>query len=567
VRLPVFTWLPGYDRGWLRGDLVAGLTVWAVLIPEALAYATIAGVSPVVGLYAAPGALILYAAFGSSRHLVVGPMAATAALSAAAVGDLAAGGSDEFLQLTITMGIVVGILALGAGLCRLGFLASFISEPVLKGFIIGLALTIIVGQLPKLFGVPKGDGDFFEQLWDFLSGLDATSGLTLLIGLVSLAVVLGLKQYAPVVPGSLVVVGIGILAVQLFDLDEHGVEIVGNIESGLPAIGLPDVSFSDYLDIAPAAVGVMLIGFAEGLGAAKTYAAKRHYEIDANRELIGLGTANLGAGLSSGMVVNGSLSKTAVNASAGANSQLSGLVVAALTILTLLFLTGLFEDLPEATLAAIVIAALVELVDIPALVRLYRFHTRGAGRALSVAARPDFVAAVATLLGVLLFDTLPGLFIGVVVSILLLVYRASRPHVAVLGKVPGTRTQWSDVQRHPENEPVDGIVVLRPESGLWFANADMVRDTIRAHAAGDTRAIVLDAETVPAIDVTALAMLVQLADDLRRDGVGLVLARDIGAIRDLVKVGADEQALRSYPTVQEAVDDLGKGRRDGSGDR
>jgi high affinity sulfate transporter 1 len=567
VRLPVFTWLPGYDRGWLRGDLVAGLTVWAVLIPEALAYATIAGVSPVVGLYAAPGALILYAAFGSSRHLVVGPMAATAALSAAAVGDLAAGGSDEFLQLTITMGIVVGILALAAGLCRLGFLASFISEPVLKGFIIGLALTIIVGQLPKLFGVPKGDGDFFEQLWDFLGELGSTSGLTLLVGLVSLALVVGLKEYAPVVPGSLVAVAVGILAVRLFDLDQHGVEIVGDIESGLPSLGLPDVSFSDYLDIAPAALGVMLIGFAEGLGAAKTYAAKQHYEIDANRELIGLGASNLGAGLSSGMVVNGSLSKTAVNASAGANSQLAGLVVAALTVVTLLFLTGLFEELPEATLAAIVIAALIELVDVRSLVALYRFHVRGAGRVLAVAARPDFVAAIATLLGVLLFDTLPGLFIGIVVSILLLVYRASRPHVAVLGKVPGTRTQWGDVGRHPENEIVRDVVVLRPESGLWFANADMVRDAIRAHTTDATRAVVLDAETVPAIDVTALAMLVQLAEDLRRDGVQLVLARDIGAVRDLVRVGADEGALRSYPTVQAAVDDLTKGAIGGPGDR
>jgi high affinity sulfate transporter 1 len=567
VKLPVFTWLPGYDRGRLRGDLVAGLTVWAVLVPEALAYATIAGVSPVVGLYAAPGALVLYAAFGSSRHLVVGPMAATAALSAAAVGDLAAGGSDEFLQLTITMGIVVGILALAAGLCRLGFLASFISEPVLKGFIIGLALTIIVGQLPKLFGVPKGDGDFFEQLWDFLGELGSTSGLTLLVGLVSLALVVGLKEYAPVVPGSLAAVAVSILAVRLFDLDQHGVEIVGDIESGLPSLGLPDVSFSDYLDIAPAALGVMLIGFAEGLGAAKTYAAKEHYEIDANRELIGLGASNLGAGLSSGMVVNGSLSKTAVNASAGANSQLAGLVVAALTVVTLLFLTGLFEELPEATLAAIVIAALIELVDIRSLVALYRFHVRGAGRVLAVAARPDFVAAIATLLGVLLFDTLPGLFIGVVVSILLLVYRASRPHVAVLGKVPGTRTQWGDVGRHPENELVRDVVVLRPESGLWFANADMVRDAIRAHATEATRAVVLDAETVPAIDVTALAMLVQLAEDLRRDGVQLVLARDIGAVRDLVRVGADEGALRSYPTVQAAVDDLTKGAIGGPGDR
>jgi high affinity sulfate transporter 1 len=567
VRLPVFTWLPGYDRGWLRGDLVAGLTVWAVLVPEALAYATIAGVSPVVGLYAAPGALVLYAAFGSSRHLVVGPMAATAALSAAAVGDLAAGGSDEFLQLTITLGLVVGILALAAGVCRLGFLASFISEPVLKGFIIGLALTIIVGQLPKLFGVPKGEGDFFEQLWDFLSELGDTSGLTLLVGLLSLAIVLGLRARAPAVPGSLVAVAVGILVVRLFDLDGHGVEIVGSIESGLPSLGLPDTGLSDYLDIAPAAVGVMLIGFAEGLGAAKNYAAKEHYEIDANRELIGLGASNLGSGLASGMVVNGSLSKTAVNASAGAKSQVAGLVVAGLTIVTLLVLTGLFEELPEATLAAIVIAALVELVDVRSLVALYRFHVRGAGRVLSVAARPDFVAAVATLLGVLVFDTLPGLFIGVVVSILLLVYRASRPHVAVLGKVPGTRTQWSDVERHPENEPVPGIVVLRPESGLWFANADVVRDSIRAHAGGGTRAIVLDAETVPAIDVTAVGMLVQLAEDLRRDGVELVLARDVGAVRDLVRLRESERPLTRYPTVQAAVDDLTKGGPAGPGDR
>ena len=497
VRLPFFRWIGGYDRSWLRSDLVAGLTVWAVLVPEALAYATIAGVSPVVGLYAAPGALILYAAFGSSRHLVTGPMAATAALSAAVVGDLAAGGSDEFVQLTITLALVVGVLALVAGLLRLGFLASFISEPVLKGFIIGLALTIIVGQVPKLLGLERGEGDFFEQLWALLGELDGTSGLTLLVGAGSLVLVLGLKKYLPVVPGSLVVVLAGIAVVSLFDLDKHGVAIVGEVESGLPSLGLPDVDTSRYLDLAASALGVMLIGFAEGLGAAKSYAARNHYEIDANRELIGLGAANLGAGLSSGMVVNGSLSKTAVNAGAGARSQLSGLVVAALTIMTLLFLTGLFEDLPEATLAAIVIAALVELVDIPALVRLSRFHTRGAGRAYALAARPDFVAALAALLGVLVFDTLPGLVIGIVVSILLLLYRASRPRIAELGKIAGTE-QWTDLGRHPENERVPGIVVLRPESGLFFANADAVRDAIRVRASGAT-AVVIDAETVPAI--------------------------------------------------------------------
>jgi SulP family sulfate permease len=553
VRLPVFTWAPGYDRSWIRGDLVAGLTVWAVLVPEALAYATIAGVSPVVGLYAAPGALVLYAAFGSSRHLVTGPMAATAALSAAAVGDLAAGGSDAFVQLTITFALVVGILALVAGALRLGFLASFISEPVLKGFIIGLALTIMIGQLPKLFGVEKSDGDFFEQLWGLVGDLASTSGLTLLVGVASLALVLGLKAYAPVVPGSLAAVLLGIVAVRLFDLHAHGVAIVGHIQSGLPSFGLPDVAAHDYLDLSAGAVGLMLVGFVEGLGAAKTYAARNHYEIDANRELMGLGAANLAAGFSSGMMVNGSLSKTAVNGSAGARSQLSGLFVAALTIVTLLFLTGIFEDLPEATLAAVVIAAVIELVDVPALVRLYGFHTRGAGRVYAVAARPDFVAALAALVGVLVFDTLPGLFIGIGVSILLLLYRASRPHIAVLGRDPDGGDRWSDLERHPDNEREPRVVVLRPESALFFANAEAIRDEIRARVEADTKAVVLDAETVPAIDVTAVTMLITLAGDLRRDGIELVLARDLSVVGELVSLGEENTPLRTYPTVRAAV--------------
>ena len=389
-----------------------------------------------------------------------------------------------------------------------------------------------------------------------LGELGGTSGLTLLVGLGSLVLVVALKEVAPVVPGSLVVVILGIVAVVLFNLDEHGVEIVGQIESGLPSPGLPDVGFSDYLDVAPAAIGVMLIGFVEGLGAAKTYAARDHYEIDPNRELLGLGAANMGSGLSSGMVVNGSLSKTAVNASAGARSQLSGLVVAALTVVTLLFLTGLFEDLPEAVLAGIVIAALIELVDIPALARLYRFHATGAGRALALAARPDFVASLAALLGVLIFDTLPGLFIGISVSLLLLLYRASRPHVAVLGRDPRTDGRWSDLKRHPDNERVPGVVVLRPESALFFANADAVRDAIRAHAVEGTKAVVLDAETVPAIDVTAVGMLVELADELRRDEIELVLARDVGEVRDLLQLGAEDAPLRTYPTVRAAVEAL-----------
>jgi sulfate permease, SulP family len=552
MSVPLFPSLAGYRRDRLSRDIVAGLTVWAVLVPEALAYATIAGVSPVVGLYAAPPALLLYAAFGSSRHLVVGPMSATAALSAAAVADVASNG-DDFAAITAALAIATGVVALVAGLARLGFFSNFISEPVLKGFIIGIALTIIVGQLPKLVGVSGGDGDFFERLWDFVTRLDEISGDTVVVGLGSLVVVLALERYAPAVPASLVAVLLGVIAVKLFDLADHGVAIVGHIDSGLPSLGVPDIAARDYGALASSAIGVMLVGFAEGLGAAKTYAARQHYEIDANRELIGLGAANVAAGLSSGMVVNGSLSKTAVNGGAGARSQVSGLVVAALTIVTLLVLTGLFEDLPEATLAAVVIAAVIELVDFGALAELWRASTTQLGRIYGVAARPDLIAAVAAMLGVLVFDTLPGLFIGISISFILLVYRSSRPNVAVLGREPNMGG-FVDLARDPRAATVPGVVVLRPESGLYFANADALRARVlneveRTGAA----AVVLDAQTVPSIDVTAVRMLDTLAADLGRRGVRFALARDVGQVRDLLSQVSPDSPVRTYPTVRAAV--------------
>lgn len=549
---PLFASLGGYQRRWLSADLVAGLTVWAVLVPEALAYATIAGVSPVVGLYAAPPALLLYAAFGSSRHLVVGPMAATAALSAAAVGDVAARTGADFTQLTTALAIVVGLFAIAAGLLRLGFLASFISEPVLKGFIIGLALTIIVGQLPKIAGVEGGGEDFFEKAWELAGQLGDVHGWTLLVGLGSLAVVLACRRFVPRVPGSLVAVILGIVAVPALGLDDKGVAIVGEIDSGLPSMGLPDLGLSEYASLVGSALGLLLVAFAEGLGAAKTYASRSHYAIDADRELVGLGAANIGAGLTSGMVVNGSLSKTAVNGSSGARSQVSGLFVAVLTVLTLLFLTGLFENLPEATLGAVVVAAVIELVDHRALVRLYRIWTAPLSSIYGYAARADLIAAVAALVGVLVFDTLPGLFIGIVVSILLLVYRASRPHVATLGDTGDGR--WLDVARHPDAVEHPGVLVLRPESWLLYPNADHVHEFVRNQLTDDTRAVVLDLESVPAIDVTATAMLVELDDELTRTGRRLLLARQVGQVRDvLVHAGAEQLADRFHPTVADAV--------------
>ncbi|MFD7072886.1 SulP family inorganic anion transporter [Nocardioides sp. NPDC059952] len=552
----------GYSPSWIRSDVLAGLTVWAVLVPESLAYATIAGVPPVVGLYAAVPSLVLYCLLGSSRHVIVAPMSATAALSAGIVADFSSGGADV-VALTAGLAIATGIVALVAGLFRLGFLAAFISEPVLRGFIIGLALTIIIGQLPSLVGVEKGSGNFFEKAWDLLLQLGDVDPLTIAIGVGSLAVLLVLRRLVPLLPASLFVALFCIGLTALLDLDSHGLAIVGHIDAGLPTIGLPDVSGPDFRDLIAAAVGVMLVGFAEGLGAAKTYAAKSGYDIDPNRELLGLGVSNLGAGLASGMVVNGSLSKTAVNGSAGAKSQLSAVTAAVLTLLTLLFMTRLFSDLPEATLAAIVIAAVIELVDISALRRLWRIRTGQLTKVYQLTARADFVGAVAALIGVLVFDTLPGLVIGIVASVVLLIARTSRPHIAPLAPVDapadgGTSPHaglWVDQSRNPAYAGVPGFLVVRVEASLLFANADYVRERVRELAADvpDLRLVVLDGRATPSIDVTATAMLTQLRGDLQRLGADLALAGDVGQVRDVLTKAAEEGEPLIYPTVEAAL--------------
>ncbi|MET0526500.1 MAG: SulP family inorganic anion transporter [Nocardioides sp.] len=554
----------GFDRRWIRSDVVAGLTVWAVLVPESLAYASIAGVPPVVGLYAAVPALALYALLGSSRHLVVSPMSATAALSLSVVAAVATDPGDpaQVLALTTALALATGLVALVAGGLRLGFLAAFISEPVLKGFIIGLALTIMIGQLPALIGVDKGSGNFFEKSWDLIQHLGDAELLATTVGVGSLLLLLGLRRWLPIVPGSLVVALGSIALVAVLDLEDDGLDIVGHIEAGLPALGLPDVGGDAFIDLLGASVGVMLVGFAEGLGAAKTYAAKQGYDIDANKELLGLGVANLGAGLGSGMVVNGSLSKTAVNGGAGAKSQVSPLTAAVLTLVTLLFLTGIFEKLPEATLAAIVVAAVVELVDVASLRRLWRVQTGVLAKVYQVTSRTDFVGAVTAMLGVLIFDTLPGLAIGVCVSLLLLLARTSRPHLALLAPVaktePGQQagTAWVDTERHPDVQPRAGVLVVRVEASLVFSNAEYVRDQVRALVAGMTpvpRLVVIDGQTTPSIDVTAAAMLTLLRGDLQRVGSDLALAHSIGQVRDVLRTAETEGEPPIYATIEDAL--------------
>lgn len=545
----------GFRRSWVRPDVIAGLAVWAVLVPESLAYATIAGVPPVVGLYAAVPALALYALAGTSRALVVAPMSATAALSASLVASVSGDGTDP-ADLTAALALATGIVAILAGLLRLGFLAALISEPVLKGFIIGLALTIIIGQVPDLLGVEGGSGSFFAKTWAVLGQLGDVDPLTVVVGLSSLAALLIVRRFMPRLPGSLVVVLLAIGLSVLLGLEDRGLAVVGHIDSGLPQAGFPDVTGPQFAELLAGAVGLMLIGFAEGLGAAKTYAARDGYDVEPNRELAGLGLSNLGAGLLSGMVVNGSLSKTAVNAGAGARSQISALTAAALTVLTLLFLTGVFEQLPQATLAAVVVAAVVELVDLRSLRRLWRVRTGRLARAYQVTARADFMAAGAALLGVLLFETLPGLVIGIAVSLVLLLARTSRPRVTPLAPVGGDPGRpWVDVGRNPDYPTVPGVLVLRVEGPLVFANAEYVRGRVRQLAADahHLRLVVLDGRAMPSLDITAASMLVQLRSDLRAAGCDLALAEGIGQVRDVLARAGQEGEPPLFTTLDEAV--------------
>ena len=434
-------------------------------------------------------------------------------------------------------------------------MANFISEPVLKGFIIGLALTIMVGQLPKLFGVSKGDGDFFEQLWHLLSQLGQTQGWTLAAGAASLAIIIAMGLVSPRIPGELVAVVASIGVAKGADLGAHGVALVGHVPAGLPHFGLPKASLKDYVSLGGSALGIVLVGFSEGLGAAKVYAARDHYDIDANRELVALGAANVAAGLSAGMVVNGSLSKTAVNGTAGGRTQLAGLVVAVLTVLTLLFLTGTFAYLPDATLAAVVVAALARLIDLRPVVRLYRSVTGPRRDQYGAAAKADLIASIAALIGVLVFDTLPGLFIGIAISVILIVYRASRPHIALLGADPAAPLRVVDLDRNPGAAPLPGVAILRVESGLFFANADAVRDAVRSAALrSDVRGVVLDTESVPSVDITAAGMLFALSDELHDEGIAFAIAREGGRVRDVHSAAdPDRPPLKVHPTVQSAL--------------
>jgi high affinity sulfate transporter 1 len=548
--IPALTWLPSW-RLTVKRDTLAALAVWAVLVPQSMAYAALAGVPPVQGLYGACAGLLLYALLGTSRQLNVGPSSGIAILSAATVAPIAAGSSARYLSLTALLALIVGALLLVSGLARLGFIAEFLAKPVLAGYMVGLALVIIVGQIPALLGLPGGSGNFFELAWRVLVKLGSVSGWTVGIGLASLALILLLRAVAPRLPGSLIAVVAGIIASRALDLDTHGVAELGKVTAELPDVTLPNVTFADVERLLAGAAGLSLLAYAESIAAARSFAAKHRYEVDANQELIALGVSNIGSGLVQGFAIDASVSRTSVADGAGQRTQLSGLVNLVLLILTLALLTSFFADLPKATLAAIVIAAVLPLLKTAALRRLYRIDTA------------DFSIAVVCLTGVLVLGVLGGIAVAVIASLVALVYRGFRPGVAVLGRSRSAETDedigFRDVSRHQDVQTFPGLVIFRFDQEIFFANATFFRDQTRHLIATTTpppHAIVIDGAAISHIDTTGLDMLIELHDELSTEGITLTFARLKGPVRDTFARAelAERFGPRTrYPTIKAAV--------------
>jgi high affinity sulfate transporter 1 len=548
--LPIAAWLPAYPRDFLRSDLISGLTVWGVMVPVAMAYAQMAGVPPQVGLYAAFAALLAYAVFGTSRHLKVTTSSTMAVMSAAVVAAMAGGDSARYLALTAALALTVGILLLAAGIARLGFISDFLSKSVVTGFVFGLAITIAIGQLPKLFGVPAASGNSFQQLSGLVAELDQTNPVTLALGVCALALIFLIKRFYPRIPGGLVVLVLGILAVTIFNLDENGVSTVGVIPTGLPTPGLPQISLTDLPYLITGAVGIVFLAVGESLGSARAFAAKYRYEINPDQELIALGAANINAALFQGLTVDASLSSTATADEAGAHTQLSSIVTAALIIVTVIVLAPLFRNLPNAVLAAIVITSVIGLMNVPEIRRYYASN------------RSDFALAMVALLGVISTDVLTGLLIAVFLSLVIILYRASRPYEAVLGKVPGEVPTFGDIARHPENLRVPGLLIVRLDAPLYFLNANVARGQILDLVASSEPApvaVLFDLGASADLDIASLDMLKGLVAELDEMGVDMLLAQVRGGVRDrlrqaslMAEIGED----RIYLSVAAAVHDF-----------
>jgi len=531
---PPARWLREYRPSWLSGDTVAGITLAAYAIPVSLAYAGLAGLPPQVGIYGYLLGGLGYALLGSSRQLAIGPTSAISLMIAGTVGAMAEGDALRYAQIASLTAFTVALLCLFAWLLRLSVLVKLISDSILVGFKAGAGLTISMTQLPSLFGVAGGGHNFFDRTWLLLGQLGGIHYLVLVVGVAAVSLIVLGDRLFPGKPVALGVVALAIIAATALGLPALGVPTTGKIPEGLPSLAGPALRLRDVEGIVPLAAGCLLLAYIEGVSAARTFAAKHGYALDPRQELLAIGAANLAAGMAHGYPVAGGLSQSAVNDKAGARTPLA-LVVASMTLaLCLLFLTGLLENLPKAVLAAVVLTAVSGLLDFPALLRMWRIS------------RLDFLAATIALVAVLLLGILQGILLAAIASILLLLARVSSPHVAFLGRVPGTDS-YSDLDRHPENEPLSDAIVFRPEASLIYVNADAIIETvlnrIRKTAPSVVGLAICDLSAAPYVDLAGSRMLHELHAELISRGITLRIIGAHGSARDLLRADGVEKKV------------------------
>ena len=553
VRAQVADFMPGamllrrYQRAWLRPDLIAGLTVGAMLIPQSMGYAELAGMAPQYGFYAVIGALVVYALIGSSRHLGVGPEPGTAILAASGVASVAHGDGARYVTLMAALALVVAAICLAAAALRLGYLASMLSKPVLVGYITGVGLTLFSSQLGPLSGAPITADSFFSRCWQFLQRLDQIHGPTLAIGLATLGIILVLKWKALKLPGALIGVVLATVVTAIWSLGQHGVALVGDIPPGLPTPGFPSVSPHDLALLLPIAAGIALVGFSDNVLTARAIAASRGYRVDPNQELLALGLTNLTAGISHGFPISSSASRTAVPASLGSRTQLVSLVASAFVVASLLLLRPALSEIPRTALAAVILVAAITIIDFGGFVSLRRLSSKECA-----------IAVVATL-GVIVLGVLYGIVIAVALSIAVALGSIARPHDAVLGDMPGL-DGWVDVGEYPTALTAAGLLVFRFDAPLIFINSERFSDRVEQvleENPGREEWLVIDCEGIGTLDASAVDMLRELADTMRVRGVELTAVaraneRVLAQLRR-ARLTPPDGTLHVFPTINSVV--------------
>ncbi len=545
-------WLEDYSRSFLRGDVAAGVTVWALLVPQALAYGQLAGLPAVHGLYAALGAIALYWLWGTSRHLNVGPEATVATLVATVITPLASGDPEKYVTLAVILAIFTGVALAIGGLLRLGVVTRLLSTPVLIGYITGSALVIIGGQLDDLLGISVDSSTYHTAVGAVLQNLDQVNPWDAAIGVATIAALLILKAVVPKAPSYLIVVVLAIAGTAIFGWEDSGASVVGTIEGGLPVPTFVAVSLSDVVSLLVPALAIGLLAYVDSIATVKAVAQQEGYEVDPNREFYGLAAANIGSGIMQGFSVNGSQSRSFTSADAGAKSQVYGWVVAVLVLITILFLTRPFEILPTATLAGIVIVVGIGLIDLPGFRRLWRIR------------RSDFAFAAITAVGVVALGMLVGVFIAVLLSLFDVARRALRPHTAELVLEPGTDRYRDSDEVGDDGEPVPGLVIYRFDAPMIFANVEIAIEEIDGlleAADPPAEGVIISAEAVTDIDVTAIDALAAYRTDLSERGVTLVVARLKADVEDQLVRAEVMQLIAdvSYLEVDDAVEAFNTG--------